>query len=127
MHNLAHPFLFFHILKVLKQLLGGWTPGGTASDWAWGTPAKPVITGVANGTKCWIVHCRGHLSVTVNANNSCRATATVVITEPAALAHTVFTHRNDLTSFRYRIDCSQHRMDPLKNSGELGQVERSGF
>ncbi len=34
---------------------GGFTTGGTASDWAWGTPAKPVITGAATGTKCWIV------------------------------------------------------------------------
>jgi gliding motility-associated-like protein len=34
---------------------GGWTTGGTASDWAWGTPSKPVITGAASGTKCWIV------------------------------------------------------------------------
>lgn len=33
---------------------GGWITGGTASDWAWGTPAKPVITGAANGSKCWV-------------------------------------------------------------------------
>lgn len=34
---------------------GNWVPGGTASDWAWGTPAKPVINSAASGTKCWIV------------------------------------------------------------------------
>lgn len=35
---------------------GGFTTGGIASDWAWGTPNKTVITGAANGsTKCWIV------------------------------------------------------------------------
>ena len=34
---------------------GGWTTGGTASDWAWGTPAKPVINGAGSGSKCWIV------------------------------------------------------------------------
>ena len=33
---------------------GGWTSGGTLNDWAWGTPAKPVINSAASGTKCWI-------------------------------------------------------------------------
>ena len=33
---------------------GNWTPGGTASDWALGTPTKPVINGAAAGTQCWI-------------------------------------------------------------------------
>jgi gliding motility-associated-like protein len=33
---------------------GGWTDGGTSSDWAWGTPAKTVISGAASGNKCWI-------------------------------------------------------------------------
>lgn len=33
---------------------GGWVTGGTSSDWAWGTPAKPVISGAASGSKCWI-------------------------------------------------------------------------
>jgi hypothetical protein len=32
-----------------------WTSGGTGNDWAWGTPAKPVITGAGGGTKSWIV------------------------------------------------------------------------
>ena len=34
---------------------GGWVAGGTASDWAWGTPNKPVITGAGEGSKCWII------------------------------------------------------------------------
>lgn len=34
---------------------GGWLTGGTASDWAWGTPAKTVINSAATGSKCWIV------------------------------------------------------------------------
>ncbi len=34
---------------------GGWQPGGSGSDWAWGTPAKTVITGAGGGTKCWII------------------------------------------------------------------------
>lgn len=33
---------------------GGWTSGGSGSDWAWGTPAKTTITSAAGGTKCWI-------------------------------------------------------------------------
>lgn len=33
---------------------GNWNPGGTSSDWAWGTPSKNVITGAATGQKCWI-------------------------------------------------------------------------
>jgi gliding motility-associated-like protein len=28
--------------------------GGTGSDWAWGSPSKPLISGAASGTKCWI-------------------------------------------------------------------------
>lgn len=32
---------------------GMWFAGGTNSDWVWGTPNKPVITGAAEGTKCW--------------------------------------------------------------------------
>ncbi len=32
-----------------------WSSGGAGNDWAWGTPSKPVITGAAGGTKCWIV------------------------------------------------------------------------
>ena len=33
---------------------GGWTSGGVNNDWAWGAPAKPVITGAGSGSKCWI-------------------------------------------------------------------------
>ncbi|MEJ7610777.1 MAG: T9SS type B sorting domain-containing protein [Ferruginibacter sp.] len=33
---------------------GNWVPGGTASDWAWGTPAKPLINAAGQGIKCWI-------------------------------------------------------------------------
>jgi len=34
---------------------GGWVSGGTGDDWAWGTPAKPVINGAGSGTRCWVV------------------------------------------------------------------------
>ncbi len=33
---------------------GGWASGGTLSDWVWGTPSKPTITGAGGGTKCWV-------------------------------------------------------------------------
>ncbi len=32
-----------------------WTAGGTNSDWAWGNPSKPVISGAGSGSKCWII------------------------------------------------------------------------
>ena len=32
----------------------GWNSGGVNDDWAYGNPSKPVITGAASGTKCWI-------------------------------------------------------------------------
>ncbi|MCW3082720.1 MAG: hypothetical protein JWP12_86 [Bacteroidetes bacterium] len=32
-----------------------WTSGGTNSDWAWGTPAHPTISGAGSGSKCWTV------------------------------------------------------------------------
>jgi hypothetical protein len=31
---------------------GGWTTGGMASDWEWGTPAKSILTPI-NGKNCW--------------------------------------------------------------------------
>lgn len=33
---------------------GSWFTGGNSSDWAWGTPAKPVIRNAGSGSKCWI-------------------------------------------------------------------------
>ncbi len=33
---------------------GNWFHGGTATDWALGTPTKPVINAAAAGTNCWI-------------------------------------------------------------------------
>ncbi len=32
-----------------------WTAGGSGSDWAWGTPSKPVITGPGGGNNSWCV------------------------------------------------------------------------
>jgi gliding motility-associated-like protein len=51
----ATPISTFPYSEGFELNNGGWTSGGTvASDWAWGTPNKPVITGAATGTKCWI-------------------------------------------------------------------------
>jgi gliding motility-associated-like protein len=33
---------------------GGWTVGGTNSDWAWGAPVKSTINAASSGAKCWI-------------------------------------------------------------------------
>jgi PKD repeat protein len=52
----ASPINVFPYTEGFEATNGGFTTGGTASDWAWGTPNKPVITGAANGSsKCWIV------------------------------------------------------------------------
>ncbi len=32
-----------------------WASGGTDNDWAWGTPAHPLINTAASGTKAWCV------------------------------------------------------------------------
>ena len=52
----ATPINTFPYTEGFEATNGNWTTGGTASDWTWGTPNKPVITGAANGSsKCWIV------------------------------------------------------------------------
>ncbi|MEO0310772.1 MAG: hypothetical protein RIQ89_429 [Bacteroidota bacterium] len=33
---------------------GNWVAGGTNNDWAWGSPAKPVINSAGSGNKCWV-------------------------------------------------------------------------
>ncbi|MBK7433519.1 MAG: gliding motility-associated C-terminal domain-containing protein [Chitinophagaceae bacterium] len=50
----ATPINSFPYTEGFEANDGGWTTGGTASDWTWGTPAKPVITGASAGTKCWV-------------------------------------------------------------------------
>jgi gliding motility-associated-like protein len=49
------PISVFPYNEGFEATNGGWTTGGSLSDWAWGTPAKTVINGAASGTKCWIV------------------------------------------------------------------------
>ena len=45
---------------------GGWFSGGISSDWAWGTPSKPVIKNAFSGQKCWIT---GGLTASSYADN----------------------------------------------------------
>jgi gliding motility-associated-like protein/surface-anchored protein len=51
----ATPISSFPYNEGFETSNGGFTSGGIANDWAWGTPAKPVINSAATGTKCWIV------------------------------------------------------------------------
>lgn len=34
---------------------GGWVTGGTASDWTWGSPNKPIINSAYSGSNCWVI------------------------------------------------------------------------
>ncbi|MEO6540706.1 MAG: gliding motility-associated C-terminal domain-containing protein [Ferruginibacter sp.] len=49
------PISVFPYNEGFEATNGNWTSGGSLSDWAWGTPAKPVINSAATGTKCWVV------------------------------------------------------------------------
>jgi gliding motility-associated-like protein len=48
------------------ETAASWVSGGTGNDWAWGTPAHPLINSAGGGTKCW---CVGGLSGTFYSNN----------------------------------------------------------
>lgn len=37
-----------------EQNAGNWTPGGTNSDWSWGSPVKIDINTAGSGINCWI-------------------------------------------------------------------------
>ena len=45
----------FPYTEGFENTAGNWFSGGAGDDWAWGTPAKPVITTAGGGTKCWVV------------------------------------------------------------------------
>ncbi|MBA2746716.1 MAG: gliding motility-associated C-terminal domain-containing protein, partial [Flavisolibacter sp.] len=49
---------------------GNWVPGGTASEWSWGTPIKTVINGAASGSKCWITGTLTQSSYSNNQNST---------------------------------------------------------
>lgn len=44
----------FPYIQDFEASNGGWYAGGTASDWAHGTPLKPTISTAGSGQKCWI-------------------------------------------------------------------------
>lgn len=48
------PISVFPYIEGFEATNGGWTTGGSGSSWAWGVPAKTIITAAAEGTKCWI-------------------------------------------------------------------------
>ena len=50
----ATPISTFPYTEGFEVNDGGWVAGGSASDWAWGTPSKPVITAAAAGINCWV-------------------------------------------------------------------------
>jgi len=45
----------FPYLEGFETSNGNWVSGGSGDDWAWGTPAKPVINTAGAGTKCWMI------------------------------------------------------------------------
>lgn len=51
----ATPINTFPYLEGFESSDGGWTSGGAGNDWAWGTPAKPVISAAGGGSKCWVI------------------------------------------------------------------------
>jgi len=44
----------FPFVEDFENNNGNWVVGGNVPDWAWGTPAKPVINRAGSGNKCWI-------------------------------------------------------------------------
>ena len=66
----SNPINSFPYTEDFEASNGGWTPAGTASDWSWGTPIKPVINGAASGTKCWVVGTLTQSSYSNNQNST---------------------------------------------------------
>ena len=52
--NVTSQISTFPYFETFEANNGGWVAGGVASDWVYGTPNKPTITGAGGGTKCWI-------------------------------------------------------------------------
>lgn len=51
----TNPINNFPYLQNFETTDGAWFSGGTGSDWAWGTPSKPVIQTAGSGSRCWII------------------------------------------------------------------------
>ncbi len=87
---------------------GGWSTGGTNSDWQWGTPNKPIINTAGGGSKSWII---GGLtnSFYSNAQNSwlqspCFNFSTLINPQLAFKIFWETEQRFDGASFQYSID-----------------------
>jgi hypothetical protein len=50
----TNPITNFPYRETFETGAGGWTAGGTASDWTRGTPAKAVISAAGEGNNSWI-------------------------------------------------------------------------
>lgn len=48
------PIASFPYTEMFESSNGGWTTGGTASDWSWGAPTKATINRAGEGQRCWI-------------------------------------------------------------------------
>lgn len=44
----------FPYLENFENSEGNWFVNGSAPDWAWGAPTKPVINKAASGSNCWV-------------------------------------------------------------------------
>ena len=66
----TNPVNSFPYTENFETSNGGWVPGGTASDWSWGTPIKPVISSAASGSKCWITGTLTQSSYSNNQNST---------------------------------------------------------
>ncbi|MEO6253542.1 MAG: S8 family serine peptidase [Ferruginibacter sp.] len=47
-------------LEGFESSTASWYSKGLNNSWQWGTPAKPIITKAANGTKAWVTSLTGH-------------------------------------------------------------------
>lgn len=47
-------------LEGFESGTASWYTKGLNNSWQWGTPAKPIITKAANGTKAWVTSLTGH-------------------------------------------------------------------
>lgn len=50
----AAPISGFPYQESFELTNGGWVTGGNASSWAWGVPAKSVISVAGDGQRCWM-------------------------------------------------------------------------
>jgi len=48
------PISAFPYRETFESSSGNWIPGGTNSDWSWGSPVKAVISSAGEGTKSWV-------------------------------------------------------------------------